>query len=110
MPLSTNTSLESGCAVWVLIRFLSRGVRAIFLAFYDARGAIIAQFPHHGIEERQHERDCGDAGTFEDESKDHGVNRSTVRAKLAVRGFNGYGRICRSGGVENVDAMTVVWN
>ncbi len=57
----------------------------------------MAQFPHHGIEERQHERNCGNTGTFEDESKDHAGNKSTVRAKLAVRGINGYGRICRAG-------------
>lgn len=56
MPLSTHASLESGRAVLVLILFRSRGFRTIFLAFYDARGAIMAQFPHHGIEERQHER------------------------------------------------------
>jgi hypothetical protein len=34
--------LESGCAVWLLILFRRRGFRAILLAFYDARGAIMA--------------------------------------------------------------------
>ena len=57
----------------------------------------MAQLLHHGIEERQHERNCGNADALDDECKDHAGNKSTVRAKLAVRGINGYGRICRAG-------------
>ena len=56
-------------------------------------GAIMAQFPPHGIEERQHERNCGDADALDDEYEDHGGSKSTVRAKRSVRGFNGYGWI-----------------
>ena len=109
MALSTLGGLESGCAVLLLILFRSRGFRAIFLAFCDARGAIMAQFPHHGIEERQHERNCGDADAL-DEDKDHVGNKSTGRAKLAVRGFNGYGRPCRAVVSIMSTVMTVVGN
>ena len=57
----------------------------------------MAQFPHHGIEERQHERNCDDADALDHEYKDHGGSKSTVRAKLAVRGIKGYERICPAG-------------
>ena len=56
----------------------------------------MAQFPHHGIEERQHERDRGDAYAL-DENKDHAGNNSTERAKLAARGFKGIGDFAGSG-------------
>ncbi len=35
----------------------------------------MAQFPHHGIEERQHERNCGNADAL-DEDRDHVGNRA----------------------------------
>ena len=53
----------------------SHEFQSTFLAFYDARGTIIVQFPHHGIEERQHERNCGNADAL-DEDKDHVGNRA----------------------------------
>ena len=69
----------------------------------------MAQLPHHGIEERQHERNCGDAYAL-DENEDHAGNNSTERAKLSARGFKGMEGFCRSRSVDSVDVMTVAWN